>query len=346
MERWTIRVDAQKLPPRVATADYAFLKPDISPEKLAASLVEDARGLVSADLVGMPQWTAEGKLEEGEDDDGNPIYAFALWEPVAIAGKLWPVGGANVLAEPGQIVRKRPARGGDFARLLFPAAIADARSSGSAATVLEAWGWVPPPLVHEGRIVRPEWLFDYLLEPTVVRPASVLRMPKFNLSADEAGKLVDYFAAVAGVDFPYTSDPQGRSARLGTGSQSPGRREEALRLVTDRTTYCAKCHLIGDFTPGGENRTILAPNLERVAARLRPEYLRRWLANPRSVLPYTAMPVNFPPDQSMGQDLLRGTSQEQLDAVVDLLIHYDETIKRRTSIPRLIESVRPPPGKP
>jgi len=114
--------------------------------------------------------------------------------------------------------------------------------------------------------------------------------------------------------------------------------DRAMRFVTDRTTYCAKCHLIGDFTPGGEIRTTLAPDLAQVAGRIRPDYLRRWLASPKSVLPYTAMPVNFPPDQRMGQDIYPAPSLEQLDAVMDLLLDYDGYVKGRVSIRQLMEA--------
>jgi hypothetical protein len=182
---------------------------------------------------------------------------------------------------------------------------------------------VPPALAYEGRVVQPAWLYEYLLDPAVLRPAAVLRMPKFNLSPGESQRLVDYFAAVSGVEFPYTSDPRARSARRGPATpQESQRLQRAMRFLTDRTTYCAKCHLLGDFTPGGEIRTTLAPDLARVASRIRPEYLRRWLASPKSALPYTAMPVNFPPDQLMGQDLFPASSVEQLDAVMDLLLNY------------------------
>jgi hypothetical protein len=114
--------------------------------------------------------------------------------------------------------------------------------------------------------------------------------------------------------------------------------EKAFRLVTDQKTFCAKCHLVGDWRPGGGARsagwsgTVLAPNLERVAARIRPEYLRRWIANPKAILPYTPMPVNFPVGERRGQDLLPGTSAEQLDAVCDFLLNYDTYLTRRMSV--------------
>jgi len=114
------------------------------------------------------------------------------------------------------------------------------------------------------------------------------------------------------------------------------RYDAAMRILTDRKTYCAKCHLIGELGPGGEAGTVLAPDLEQVAGRLRPEYLRRWLAHPRAVLPYTPMPVNFPPDGApLDPALWPGDTREQLDAVKNLLSHYDWYLRRRTSAAEL-----------
>jgi cytochrome c2 len=343
LERWSIEYDPRRLVAPALGPEFDVLKQTVSDAALASSQKTDRRGLARADLAGMPQFNSEGKMEETEDDNGNPQCGFTLWEPAAIAGRVWPVGGASVLVSPGQIVARRAPWGGDFARLLYPVAVAEARASGSTATVLEAWGWGPPPLVHEGRQVRPAWLHDYLMDPYVIRPTAVLRMPKFNLSADEAGGLVEYFAALAGEESHYAFDPRSRGARLeAIQADPPKSMAAALRLLTDRTTYCAKCHLIGDYRPEGENRTILAPNLDRVGRRLRPEHLRRWLVNPRSVLPYTAMPVNFPPERRMGQEIYPGESLEQLDAVMDLLLNYDGLMNRRTSIRHLME---PPNGR-
>jgi len=339
MERWTIEYDPAKFPAPPPMPEHNFLKPQVTEASLAGSRASDRRGLAKAEMVGMPQLAADGKPEETEDEDGNLQYAFTLWEPAAIAGRVWPVGGAGVLVSPRDIAAKQPARGGDFARLLYPVALAEAKASGSTAAVVEAWGWVPPALVHEGRRVQPAWLHAYLLDPPLIRPASVLRMPKFSLSPAEASKLVEYFAAVDGVEFPYSFDPLARDAQRVSGPPQQGERlDRAMRFLTDRTTYCAKCHLVGDYSPGGEIRTVLAPNLERVASRIRPDYLRRWLASPKSLLPYTAMPVNFPPGERRGQDLYPGPSLEQLDAVMDLLLDYDGYVRRRVSIRQMIEA--------
>src|SRR5205823_569077 len=55
---------------------------------------------------------------------------------------------------------------------------------------------VPPVLIWQGERTQPDWLFQFLLDPIKVRELTVLRMPKFNMSPEEAKALVDYFAAV------------------------------------------------------------------------------------------------------------------------------------------------------
>ncbi len=179
MERWTFEFDPNEFEAPPQMEGYDFLRPYISPERLAASMRTDQRGLARVEVVGMPLLDADGELmivDDDEDEHGNELlqYGFTLWQPAAIAGRVWTVGGADVLIWDRQITGKRPPLGGTFARLLYPVALAEGRAAGSSAAGPEAWGWVPPPLVHEGKKVRPEWLHDYLLEPTRIRPAVVL----------------------------------------------------------------------------------------------------------------------------------------------------------------------------
>jgi mono/diheme cytochrome c family protein len=63
---------------------------------------------------------------------------------------------------------------------------------------------LPPPLVREGERVQPNWLYQFLLNPTRIRPQEVviLRMPKFNMSPDESQAIVNYFAAVERLNNP------------------------------------------------------------------------------------------------------------------------------------------------
>lgn len=332
MARWRFRYDPEWWEDPSPAETFDFVAPSFPPHAVAESLVRDRVGWGEAEVTGRPMVDTSGEIILDEDDDGNPLYVFSLWEPALINGEVWPVGGAQVPISEPHILARYPVWGGVYARLLYPFAAEEA-----GAAWLEAWGRVPPALVNEGLAVQPEWLYNFLQSPTRIRPSVLLRMPKYNLSPAEASTLVDYFAAVSNAPFPYTQSP---SPQTGL-TEDHGRAalmDQAMRLVIDRTTYCAKCHQIGDFTPSGETQTILAPNLAEAGRRLRPDYLRRWLADPKSVLPYTGMPVNFPPEgPPMGQDLLPGSSREQLEAVVDLLLHYDSYLQKRTSIRTMID---------
>ena len=205
---------------------------------------------------------AHGEWQEDEDDDGHPAWFFTLWEPAVINGRVWPVGGAEVAVPKHRLTHRRPSLGGTLARLLYPVVLAEARAADASALEAEAWGWVAPALVQEGAKVQPAWLYDYLLQPRVIRPAAVLRMPRFNLSPEEAGNLVEYFAA-AGVEFPYGTGLARRSAAV----SDEQRLDNAVKILVDRTTFCAKCHLIGDYSPGGL-WTSQAPNLGEAGRRL------------------------------------------------------------------------------
>jgi hypothetical protein len=89
-----------------------------------------------------------------------------------------------------------------------------------------------------------------------------------------------------------------------------------------------------------------------VYRRLRPDYLRRWIARPASILPYTGMPINIPFDPEaahhggVSQQLFPGTSVQQLEGVVDLLMNFDEYTKRQTSIRGLVREPTEPDAPP
>ena len=53
------------------------------------------------------------------------------------------------------------------------------------------------------------------------------------------------------------------------------------------------------------------------------------------------MPVNFPPNKPADQALFKGTSEQQVQGVVDFLLNYDEVMKGKTSIKPLIKPAAP-----
>jgi len=197
--------------------------------------------------------------------------------------------------------------------------------------------------------VQPGWLYDFLREPYVIRPAVVLRMPKFNMEPHEIEALVNYFAAKDNAAYPYEYFDRRNPLELSTKELAyADRLGDALKILTNRN-YCVACHSVGDYTPEG-GVDALAPNLDQVHNRLRPDYLHKWIANPKHILPYTAMFAVIKPNEPIRPDKFQGevgklikdgNSMEQVDAVVDLLLNYDNYMKNRVEIKPLIQGSPP-----
>jgi hypothetical protein len=363
MERWKFAFEPGMFEEPPEVTDFPFVNPTATPEELAASLKPDRRGMLRADIHGMPtrnEETGEPNLVdidgvpiEPDDTESEPYFEFSLYQPSVVEGALRLVGVQNLLV-PAQTDGKGPANGvayptngGDLAKYLFPHAIAHEHETNPAAKGSEAWGWLPPPLHDEGDKVQTDWLHDFLMDPTHIRPAVVLRMPNFHMSSAEASALVNYFAAKSDAEFPYEYNQRRRGDYLARLEQThPALLDDAMKIVTDGN-YCVKCHAVGDYQPTGAVPT-LGPQLGDVYRRLRPEFVRRWVANPVRLLPYTGMPVNIPYDPHLAnlggvsQALFPGTSIQQIDGLVDLLMNFDEYTKRRTSVRSLVKE--PPPA--
>lgn len=333
---WKFEFDPSEFAEAGEFNDYNFLKPYFTASALKDSTQTDRRGMAHALVHGMPVVDGEGELLEDEDDDGNPMFYFTLFDNQPINGEAW-LSGSQVQVPLPHLITTHPPVGGYLSRLIYAAVLAKERESNPNAKESDAWGWVPPPLVGEGRKVQTGWLHEFLLDPYPIRPAVVLRMPRFNMSSDDARRLVNYFAAMDEVEYPFEFDPRRQDSYLAQAdAHHPGRLEDAMKVVTNGN-YCIKCHLLGDFVPDG-SIAAHAPQLDRIYRRLRPEYLRNWIANPQRILPYTAMPVNFPPDKPADQALFPGDSLEQLTAIVDLLLNYDTFMKSRQSIRPMIQA--------
>jgi len=347
-ERWTLELLPGELGRAPELPEYDFLVPQPSARQVAASLKVNSRGFEHAVVVGMPRVDTQGRLVEDEDAEGNPLYYFTLWQPALINGRLWLVAGPDLAISGRRLLLREPALGGRLARWLYPVVLARRRAVGSAGVEGEVWGSLPPPLVGEGAKVRREWLYDYLLAPRPIRPAVVMRMPHYDLTPRQARLLAEYFSALSHAAMPDApryaagTPPTAQLSRLPSESAEKQTRLERMRramhLLIDQNTYCAKCHVIGDYRPPGGTDARLGPDLTAAGRRLRAEYLYRWLAHPQALLPYTPMPVNFPPEGApLDASVMPGSTREQLDAVADLLLNYDWYVKQVLSIQRLIE---------
>ena len=354
MDRWDIRYRPGSLGDAPAVADYPFLSPHFTDQEVTTSLATDRQGRRHARIEGMPVLDPVTGRPQQVDEDGVPIepgdteavphQPVMLWQDALVDGQPRAVGGPSVSVPVDALAAGThyPARGGDLARVLFPVVIADEKQINPNVKPDDAWGWLPPPLVGEGRKVQSGWLHKFLLNPHTIRPSAVLRMPRFNFHSAEAAALANYFAAVDGAEYPYVYDARLDESSLDAAERGhPGHLDGAMKIVTNNN-YCVKCHLVGSYSPPG-NPKALAPQLERVHERLRPDYVHNWIANPKRYLPYTGMPVNIPYDKPVSQDLYVGTSEQQVDALTDLLMHYDAFAKKNLSLEAYL---RPQPGAP
>ena len=357
MDRWDLRYKPESLGEPPAFADYPFLSPHFTPEQVATSLAIDRQGRRKATIVGMPVLDPETGRPQLVDEDGVPMEeddtesvphrSVMLWHDALVDGAARIVGGQNLLVPQDAVAAGRhyPAWGGDLARLLFPVVIADEKQVNPNVKPDDAWGWLPPPLVGEGKKVQSAWLHRFLLNPHTIRPPAVLRMPKFHFDSAKAAALVNYFAAVDGAEYPYVYDSRLDAASVAAAERAhPGHLDGALKIVTNNN-YCVKCHLVGDYTPPGSVKA-LAPQLQLAHERLRPDYVHGWIANPKRFLPYTGMPVNIPYNQPVSQDLYAGSSEQQVDALTDLLMHFDTFAKRNMSLEAFLRQQAPPPAPP
>ncbi len=333
--------------------EYEFFRPPFTPEDVEASRQVDRRGLGHADIWGMIRRGPDGQPLEAEDEDGNPATIIQVWKPTLINGQWWLPG--DELMVPTAWLQQQgkhyPAWGGHLMRLLYPKAVEIGRANDAAGDLNAIWGWVPPPLMNEGRKVNSQWLHDFLLNPYPIRPAVLLRMPRFNMSSAEAEALAAYFAAVDGAGYPSEFNPRRDTRYLQQReAEEPGRLRDAFSIVT-HTQHCGACHVVQNFIP---TRFDKAPNLADVYRRLRPEYVRQWLANPKRFLPYTAMPntqfklgqptpfkpETFPPQVPQGPVLRSGDPRRQLEAVTDLLLNWDVYLREQQTI----QAIQPPKG--
>ena len=101
-------------------------------------------------------------------------------------------------------------------------------------------------------------------------------------------------------------------------------------MMTNKASPCLQCHAIGQFKPSGGDQVVNGPDLRGVAPRFRPDYLLAWIANPRRLIPFTAMPQNIAPHGTV-QILVPKTFEnkpfDMVKAVRDTLLNYVNAVE-------------------
>jgi mono/diheme cytochrome c family protein len=267
-----------------------------------------------------------------DDDPEDQEYVAELWETLQVDDKeLFPT--SKLIFPAAALQGIRPARGGRYAEWLANRLL-DQNLVKQLSLGLQA---APPPLYQEGLKVQTPWLYNFLRNPQQIRHTTVLRMPRFNLSNDEAQALANYFAAVDGVSYPYQTVPErepqylaARKAAFQTHWPDKGHDYLTESWKVLNSPLCVKCHAVGGRQPVSTDpaNDIRAPNLEISGERLRPDWMLLWLYKPPWILPYTSMPQNFPPGKKNLEELFGGDGDLQTQAVRDALVNYHRLMER------------------
>lgn len=170
--------------------------------------------------------------------------------------------------------------------------------------MIEDPGLRPPVLTIEGAKVQEPWLYEFLKNPTTIRPWFKLRMPTFQLTDDEITALVKYFLGLSNQEFKVRSYDVPLEDKY----------VKAGEVLFDRL-QCLKCHTVGS----GLSASMLAPNLDLAPRRLKPEWVIDWLRDPQSIQPGTNMPTFFYEGTSPVPDVLEGKADDQIRALRDYL---------------------------
>ena len=262
-----------------------------------------------------------------EDDPEDQATLYDLWEVLTLDGTkdqlMLPPNRIEIKNQ--NLLSETAGRGGSFAEWLI-----DQSMKGTLGQKVDrsvAREMAPPTLYEEGKKVQTPWLYAFLKNPEQLRYTTVLRMPQFNMSNDEAAKLANYFAAVDKTPFPYQEIPQREPAYLADReSQYPDYLHSAWGVITKSPAtggVCAGCHAVGGrpFVSGGKDVT-RGPDLDRVYSRLQPDWLQLWMFNPKWITPYTRMPQNFARNKDIFPELFGGKGHAQAVGSRDALMNY------------------------
>ncbi len=337
-----VDLDSDVQPTQLSAADHEDgLKMLLDFRKPRSALTGDSRKFkIDGEEVDLPLASFHGiRMVVPDPEEEDPEYresGFDLWETVDFGDAEDPkrlLPSSRVTIPDSKMVDYQAGRGGSFAEWLVDELV-ETRTGGNRNL---AWQASPPPLIQEGAKVQTAWLYQFLLEPERIRYTTVLRMPRFNMSPEEAKTLANYFAAVDNAPFPYDEQEsadvdyvQEKTETLtaaGLLAKEEGYLHQSWKSLNG--PLCAKCHSVGGkkFKASDPKKDIQGPNLNLAQNRLRADWVKLWLYKPTWITPYTSMPVNFPKNQSQFPDLFGGEAGHQVEATAASLMNYSDLME-------------------
>ena len=114
-------------------------------------------------------------------------------------------------------------------------------------------------------------------------------------------------------------------------------------MMANKGSPCIQCHAIGQYKPTGGEQVVNGPDLRQVASRFRPGFLEMWIANPKRLVPYTAMPQNVVPHgapQLPVPKTFENQPIEMVRAIRDTLLNYTNVVEQQ------LAGAKPPAAQP
>ncbi len=140
---------------------------------------------------------------------------------------------------------------------------------------------IGPELKNVSSKVKPEWVYNWILNPKAYNPNT--RMPNYKFLPEEA-------EAVTAFLFDKSKNSNFKFANS-NGSYKGGSSAKGKLIFNE--VGCQACHVIGDETKVREKRNTsydIAPELSHVSGKLSPDFIYDWIKNPRHYNPTTKMP--------------------------------------------------------
>ena len=182
------------------------------------------------------------------------------------------------------------------------------------------------------------WLSAFLHDPHMIRPAAQLRMPRFHFGKDEkasfkeAGRAGQLLCRAGSGAIPVSVDSRADSGLSRGAEKGPSRLprggldDDDEQGLTVPSVSCDRAVQAQRGGSGGERARTCGWSLRGSSL----SYLEAWIANPRRMLPFTAMPQNIKPHGDIQIPVPKTFENKPIDmvrAVRDTLLNYVNAVE-------------------